>query len=406
MAMPDSDLPLFPFERPSFGPPQQYAALRDQGPLRRVKLWDGKVAWLALRYEDVRALLADNRFSADTRRPGYPSITETRDREKRMELPFFVMMDPPEHTRYRKILTKEFTLAKIERLRPTVMSVVAGLIDKLLEQGPPTDLVRSFALPIPTMIIAHMLGVPYSDHEFFQHRTEKLLSIDGLPGEAAKAGDEMRAYMIDLLKEKARNPHRHDDIFGRLIIDRIQPGDVSYDEAAMLAVMLMLAGHETTANQIALSMLSLMQDREIFTAVCADESGELIRRAVEELLRFHSIVHFTGARVAREDVQYGGVTIKAGEGILPQILGANHDPSRFPLPGQFSISRTESCPHVAFGFGIHQCLGQPLARLELNVVLSTLPKRIPGLRLAVRADELPFKKLHFVHGLQALPAAW
>lgn len=406
MATSPVDLPVFPFDRPNIGAPAEYAAFRQSDTLQRVKLWDGKVAWLATRYDDVRALLADNRFSADPRRAGYPHISPAREREKREDLPFFVLMDPPGHTRYRRMLTKEFTVDKIQGQRPAVEKVVNDLVDRLLQSEQPTDLISAFCLPLPTTVIANMLGVPYEDHAFFQDRTVKLLGIDGPPGTVTKAGDDLREYMCGLLREKAKNPRAHDDILGRIIVDQIEPGNIDENEAAMLMVILMLAGHETTANMVGLGVLSLLLNPLAFDAVRTDSSPDIVRRAVEEMLRIHSIVHYTGTRVALEDVQFGNVTIKAGEGILPQILGANHDDAKFPDPGKFDLARVTTTPHVAFGFGIHQCLGQPLARMELNAVFGILPKRLPSLRLAVPVDELPFKKNLLVHGLKALPVAW
>jgi cytochrome P450 len=402
----EAEIPAFPFDRQNMGPPSNYAELREGEALQRVRLWDGKIAWLATRYDDVRALLADNRFSADPRRSGYPSITPARDREKREDLPFFVMMDPPEHTRYRRMLTKEFTIHRIQALQSGVERVVNDLIDALEAHGAPLDMVRHFCLPLPTTIIANMLGVPQTDHEFFQDRTVKLLGIDGAPGVATQAGNDLRDYMVQLTRDKAKNPEAHDDIMGRLVVDQIQPGNLNYDEAAMLAVMLMLAGHETTANMIGLGVLSLLQNPPVFKQLQQDPSPDLLKRAIEEMLRYHSIVHYTGARVALEDVEYGGVTIKAGEGILPQILAANHDPRRFNDPERFDIARENFSPHVAFGFGIHQCLGQPLSRMEMGVVFSNLPRRMPGLRLAVPFEDLPFKRNLLVHGLVALPVRW
>jgi cytochrome P450 len=400
------DIPAFPFVRPDLGPPPEFSDLRKRGRLQRVRLWDGSVAWLATHYDDVRALLADNRFSADPRRHGYPQISPTRAREKRQELPFFVMMDPPDHTRYRRMLTREFTLDRIEGLRPMVETVVNQLIDDVLQRGPPVDLAPHLCLALPTMVIMNMLGVPYEDHDFFQGRAGRLLSTDGPPGDATRAGDEMREYMIGLLRLKAQNPHAYDDLMGRIIVDQIQPGNIGYDEAAMLMVILMLAGHETTANMVGLGVLSMLLNPEAFATLRADTSPETVRAAVEEMLRFHSIVHFTGTRVAMEDVEFAGERIRAGEGVLPQILAANHDPAHFTDPQKLDIARTLMSPHVAFGFGVHQCLGQPLARMELSVVFNTLPRRLPTLRLAVPLEELPFKRDIIVHGLKSLPVAW
>jgi cytochrome P450 len=403
----NQDLPTFPFERTGDLPPPEFSEFRKSGSLTRVKLWDGKVAWLATRYDDVRKLLADNRFSADNRRPGYPQFTAARQKSRgKQELPALVLTDPPVHTRLRRALTKEFAVDKIQSLRPLVERVVDELINKLTKSEKPVDFKLSFGLPLPTTVIMNMLGVPYADHEFFQQRGGYIIDTHADPKDVETASREMRDYFRDLFKAKSLDPQQHDDIMGRLIQDQIAPGKISYDEAAMLVELLMLAGHDSTANMSTLGLLSLMQNPDAYALLRNNPSPEVVHRFVEEMLRYHTIIHFTGARVATEDVQFGDITIKAGEGILPQILAANHDPGKFSAPDTFDLARSMTSPHVAFGFGVHQCLGQPLARLELNVVFSMLPQRLPNIRLAILEKELEYRRGLLVHGVERLPITW
>jgi cytochrome P450 len=215
----------------------------------------------------------------------------------------------------------------------------------------------------------------------------------------------MSQYIDALLLEKERNPGDGSDLLSRMAIEWINPGKVSHADAVQMATLLYLAGHETTANQIGLGLLSLFQHPEQRDALMAD--GSLVKGAVEEMLRFHSITHMNSNRVATEDVMIGGQLIRKGEGVLALLHGANHDPAAFPEPERFDIRRdTKDQSHVAFSFGIHQCLGQPLARLELQVVFETIFKRFPNLRLAVPADTLRYKDKSFVYGLKALPVSW
>jgi cytochrome P450 len=215
----------------------------------------------------------------------------------------------------------------------------------------------------------------------------------------------MSQYIDALLLEKEHNPGDGSDLLGRMAIEWINPGKVSHADAVQMATLLYLAGHETTANQIGLGLLSLFQHPEQRDALMAD--GSLVKGALEEMLRFHSITHMNSNRVATEDVMIGGQLIRKGEGVLALLHGANHDPAAFPEPERFDIRRdTKDQSHVAFSFGIHQCLGQPLARLELQVVFETIFKRFPNLRLAVPADTLHYKDKSFVYGLKALPVSW
>ena len=400
-------LPLFPFDRPDDGPPREYEGFRKSGSLQKVRLPNGKAAWLATRYEDVRALLADNRFSSDARKEGYPQLSASRPvvATTNAVLPINYT-DQPDHTRFRRALMREFTLARVQQLQPLIEGVITGLIDRMLEHGAPVDLINEFALPVPTTVILKLLGIPYGDHAFFHERANRIIATDLDPALAMQAQEELRGRMLEFIREKEKNPQAHDDIIGRLAKDQIQTGNLSYEEACSLCQSLVIAGHETTASTIALGTLSLLRNPGAFERLRNDTSLKLVGQAVEEMLRFWTIAHYIGMRVALEDVEFGGVTIKAGEGILPQIMAANHDPEVFASPGKFDIERESRYPHVAFGFGIHQCIGQQLSRMELRSVFTLLPKRIPTLRLAVPFEQLEFKHGGLAHGLRALPLTW
>jgi cytochrome P450 len=209
-----------------------------------------------------------------------------------------------------------------------------------------------------------------------------------------------------VIKEKEKSPSIHDDLIGRLITAQIRPGHLSHNEAIGIVELLLQAGHETTANMTTMGLLSLLQSPEAFEEVQLASAPAGLRNAIEELLRYQTVVQFVGARVALEDVEIAGEVIRAGDGVLAMIDAANHDPAIFERPHQLSLGRDFRTPHMAFGFGIHQCLGQPLARLEMEVVFGTLLRRIPSLTLACKPEELKFKKEALVHGLVSLPVTW
>lgn len=400
----DGDLLAFPMPRSADGPPTAYATLREQG-LTKVRLWNGVEAWLATRYDHVRAILADDRFSADVRRPGYPFLSEAHGFQRFEPIPF-VRQDPPAHGALRRLFTAEFTHARIQRLRPRIEAIFDGLIDALIDEGPPADIRGTVFLPLPSLVIAEMLGVPYADHVFFQTCSNRKLALDGAESGPLAAGNAIRAYLSDLLDAKAVAPERHDDMMGRLIVQHLRPGHVSRDDALRTFEMLLMAGHETTANMISLGTVSLLRDPAIFTALRDDPPVKLLRQTVEEMLRYHSPAHFVGTRLCIIDADVGGVTIRAGEGVLAMLSAANRDTAVFTDPDRFDISARPISPHVAFGFGVHQCLGQTLARLEMEVAFAHLPGRLPRLRLAVDEDDLEYTHDALVFGLKTLPVAW
>ena len=401
----DSD--TFPWPRAAacpLHPPPRYASVRESEPIKRVKTWDGSNVWVVTKMKDFREVLTSPHFSASPQTPGYPSVSPARAAQSR-SYQTFITMDPPEHGQYRRTLTKEFMMKRIDELRPFVQSTLDTLLDQMIEKGAPADFIHDVALPLPSEVISIMLGVPYEDHARLQELSSNRMNLDIAPELLMQSAQEMEQYIDRLLLEKEQNPGDGNDLLSRLAIEWINTGKLSHADAVQMGALLYLAGHETTANQIGLGLLSLLQDPQQRAALIADPS--LARGAVEEMLRFHSITHMNSARVATADVMIGGQLIRKGEGVFAPVQAANHDPDAFLEPERFDICReTKGASHVAFSFGIHQCLGQPLARLELQVVFETLFKRLPSMRLAVPFDQLEFKRNGNVFGVVALPVVW
>jgi cytochrome P450 len=384
-----------------FDPPAELARLRAEKPISRVRQWDGSSPWLVTRYEDVRSLLADRRVSSDSSRPGYPDQSASI-RARRQNSTSFITMDDPDHARYRKMVISDFTVRRTESLRPLITRIVDELLDAM-ERGPrPTDLVEAFALPLPSMVICQMLGVPYEDHNFFQERSRALVDISLDPQVSVRANEELREYLTGLMAAKEADPT--DDILGRLAQRYVLTGELSRGDAVSMALLLLVAGHETTANMIGFGTLTLLQHPEQAAEV-RDGDRAVVNSAVEELLRLLTVVHTGRRRVALEDIEIGGVTIRAGEGIIAAGESANRDAAVFDAPDELDIHRDRN-HHLAFGFGVHQCLGQPLARLELQIAYPALLRRFPDLHLAVPIEEIRYRDKMIVYGVQALPVSW
>ncbi|MGF6732102.1 cytochrome P450 [Paraburkholderia youngii] len=395
--------PAFPMPRQCpFVPPAEYRDFQQQpGPVK-VQMWDGRDAWLFTRYDDVRAVLGDNRFSGDPHVSGFPSLSPARNAVLDLE-PAFIRMDPPQHGHYRRMLTKEFMIKRVSELRPRIDSIFNRLIDELLEKGPPANLVEDLFLPLTSEVIAGLLDVPASDHGFFQEQSRLKVLLDVDPSIPKAASDRILAYLDRLITERAKDAEDRADLLSRLIVEQVRPGHLTHRELVIMAELLLMAGHETTANQMALGVFSFLTNPDQLRLL--RENPSLLRNAVEEMLRFHTIVHYNAFRVATEDVEVAGQMIRKGEGVIALISGANHDATAFEQPDRFDITR-KADHHVAFSYGIHQCLGQPLARVELQVVFATLFERMPSLRFAVPLEEIKGKGDHFVQGLEALPVTW
>lgn len=403
MSIPESpSAETYPFDRRTarcpFDPPTAGVDRLGKGALHRTRLRDGQEPWLVTRYDEGKQVLSSLDVSADLTRPGYPSADAAGSGGGLS----FILMDDPEHSRLRRMVTAPFTIRRIEALRPTVQRITDDLIDDLLAGPRPVDLVEAFALPLPSLVICALLGVPYADHEQFQHYSKTIIRRGVSAEERRAAFDGLGAYLGGLLHRKAAAPE--DDLLSD-IAARIAAEELTVPEGVQMGILLLIAGHETTANMIALGTLALLENPAQRDLVRDDPSPELMASAVEELLRYLTITHDGRKRVAVADIEVAGTTIAAGEGVVVATDLANRDPEHYPDPDRLDLTRNPR-DHVAFGFGIHQCLGQPLARMELQVVYATLFRRIPTLATAVPLDEIPFKHDGAVYGVYELPVTW
>jgi cytochrome P450 len=387
-----------------FDPPPQVMQWNNEKPVRRVKTWDGTEAWLITRYEDVRSALTDDRVSADPSRPGFPEKSAAykevlgKDRTVRT-------LDSPEHAVHKRMILRDFTVKRVEELRPAIQDRINAQIDGILAKGPPADIVTDLALPIPTMVICELLGVPYEDRDFFGDRSQFAISSEVSPDVASAAGRELNEYIEKLIDAKDAKPDN--DLISRLVVDQLRAGNLTRKEVVDYGRFVLIAGHETTANMIALSTLALLAHPDQLEDLKAHNTDStLVANAVDELLRYLSVTHTGRRRVAKEDLIIGGQLIKAGEGIIVANNIADRDETVFPNAARLNIRRDNARAHLAFGFGIHQCLGQLLSRVELQLVHSTLWKRIPTLELAVPLDEIAFNEGGSVFGVRSVPVKW
>ncbi|MEU5432385.1 cytochrome P450 [Streptomyces sp. NPDC020719] len=389
----------FPQDRTCpYHPPTGYEPLRQEGPVSRVSLFDGRSVWFVTGHAEARALLVDPRLSSDRLHPGFPLPTERFSalRRRRTEL---LGVDDPEHNTQRRKVIPGFTLKRTAALRPMIQRTVDDLLDTMVAKNPPADLVTAFALPVPSMVICALLGVPYDDHAFFEEQSRRLLR-----GPEAADTDDARerldAYLGELIDGKVRE--RGDGLLDELIDDQLNTGGMDRQELVRLAVLFLVAGHETTANMLSLGTFTLLEHPERLAELKADPS--LMPTAVEELMRFLSIADGI-LRVAGADIEVGATTIRAGEGVILATSVINRDASVYPEPDALDWHRSAR-HHVGFGFGIHQCLGQNLARAEMEIALGTLFARLPDLRLAAPADRIPFKPGDTLQGMVELPVTW
>jgi pentalenic acid synthase len=396
-----ADAPAFPSDRTCpYQLPEQYTELRDGGgSLRKVTLYDGRPAWVATKHEAARKLLADPRLSADRTHEDFPA-TSARIQSLREQRPAFISMDPPEHGAKRRMLISEFSVKRIKAMRPDIERIVHGFIDDMLAAGPPADLVSQFALPVPSMVICQLLGVPYADHELFQDASRRLVQATD-PAEASAGRHDLAEYMDRLITTLQTEPAP--GLLNNLIADQLAHGEIDREELVSSALLLLVAGHETTASMTSMSVITLLEHPDQHAALRADPG--LVPGAVEELLRYLAIADIAGGRIAKADIEIDGQLIKAGEGVIVANSIANRDGSMFAEPDTFDVQRSAR-HHIAFGYGVHQCLGQNLARLELEVIIKALFDRIPTLHLAVPVDQLTLRPGTTIQGVNELPVTW
>ncbi|GGT05051.1 MULTISPECIES: cytochrome P450 [Streptomyces] len=394
-----SETVVFPQNRTCpYHPPTAYEPLRAGRPLSRVSLFDGRSVWIVTGHAEARALLADGRLSADRQNAAFPAPTPRfaglRDRRTAL-----IGVDDPEHNVQRRMLIPSFTLKRTAALRPRIQETVDRLIDAMVARGPRAELVGAFALPVPSMVICDVLGVPYEDHEFFEEQSRRLLRGPEM-ADVEDARTRINAYLAELIERKRSEPGEGllDELVGRHLL----AGETDTGELVSLAALLLIAGHETTANMISLGTYTLLRHPEQLAELRQDPS--LLPAAVEELMRFLSIADGM-LRVATEDIEVGGVTVRADDGVVFSTSVINRDEAVFERPDVLDWHRPAR-HHLGFGFGVHQCLGQNLARAEMEIALGTLFARLPGLRLAAEPDRIPFKPGDTIQGMVELPVAW
>ncbi|WP_425483898.1 cytochrome P450 [Fodinicola acaciae] len=384
-----------------FDPPRQVSLLREGRPVSPMIFPDGHQGWLVTGYDAVRQVMADTRFSSRQdlgvmhvpyEIPGMPVATEPSP-----PMPgVFIAMDPPDHSRLRKRLTGAFTVKRMKTLEEQILAITERQLDHLAGLTPPVDLVREFALPVPSLVICELLGVPYADRDTFQANSAQFLVRDQSLEKKMAALGALMTYLTELVTRKRAEPEED------ILSDLAGHDDLSVEELTGAAFLLLLAGHETTANMLGLGTFALLEHPDQLSELRADP--ELIPGAVEELLRYLAIADIF-YRYATEDIEVGGEVIQKGSTVVVSLLAANHDSQRFPDADKLDIHR-QARGHMSFGHGVHQCLGQQLARIEMRAGFAGLLRRFPSLRLAVPAAEVKLRTDMNIYGVHELPVAW
>ncbi|MFJ6948102.1 cytochrome P450 [Streptomyces wuyuanensis] len=382
---------LLPYTDPAFvaDPFPLYRLLREEGPVRRAVIAGGVEAWLVTRYEDGLAALSDARLSSDVRDASDPRLMQQLpSTERESMVSNMLRSDPPDHTRLRRLVSKAFTARRVAEMRPRIQEITDRLLDELLPTGR-AELVADFALPLPVTVISELLGVPLDDrHEFQRWTDDMVLRRAEMPDPAAvdAAWRQMRGYLTGLIAEKRARPE--DDLLSALITARDEERRLNEDELIAMAFLLLVAGYITTVNLIGSGVAALLAHPDQLALLRDDP--ELLPGAIEEFLRYDGPVNPGIARFAREDVEIAGVTVPRGATVLIASAIADRDPSRFADPDRLDVTRHDNA-HLAFGHGIHYCLGAPLARLEGQIAIGTVLRRLPDLALAVRPEELEWR---------------
>ncbi|MET8877943.1 cytochrome P450 [Nocardia sp. NPDC004604] len=396
------EAPFYPMARTPSCPlelPRELREIARTAPVSRVRIWDGSTPWLITGYAEGRAVLADSRASSDQSMPGYtfaaPQAKAFHTRNRSMPT-----VDDPEHAYLRRMVTADFANRRMEKLRPSFQRTVDELIDAMLAAGAGADLFSTLAVPMSSKAICEILGVHDSEGERFA-ALGKIMAVPGSSDEVHRQViEDMRALLGSLVERAKTAPG--EGVIGHLV----RAGELPDDEIVATALLLMAAGHGATAHMITLGTMALLAHPDQLAELRESEDPAFIANAVEELLRYLSVAHLGRRRVAMDDIEVGGVLIRAGEGIIVATDTANHDPQAFAGdPDELDLHR-DARHHLAFGFGIHQCIGQQLSRVLLQVVYGTLYRRIPTLELAIPVEDISYKLVLAIYGVNALPVKW
>lgn len=383
-------------------PPPIYAEVqRSDKPIRRIRIWDGSEPWLVTTYEEYRQVASDQRFSADKSRPGFPLKNAGYQSKKRS----FLTMDDPEHLPYRRLWARHLSAARMEALRPDIQRIVDECIDNMIAKGGKADLVADFGLPVPGMIMGALFGIPAEDREAFLHLASTMSSSESTQEQTSQALKELGEYADKLVAAREAEPT--DDMISRFLEEGVGGGVMDRQELVNTVVGLISAAHDTSTSMIALGTLALLNNPDQLEKLRENShDAKFVANATEELFRYISPTQTGRRRLATEDLEVGGQLIKAGEGVIALDHQSSRDPEKFPDPDRLDLERKEARRHNALGFGTHQCAGQSLARVELQVVYSTLYRRLPNLALAVPEDELPFREDTIVYIVDSMPVTF
>jgi cytochrome P450 len=394
----DTERPVWPFARDGkcpLDPPPMLKELREQCPVAHVGLYDGSTSTLLTKHADIRAVLSADGVSADTTREGFPHASATA-RAIRIGQRVFARMDAPTHTEHRKMVSLDFLVPRVRAMRPRIEAMVEELLDRLATLPQPLDLVQEFANQLPSRIIVELLDLPLEDSSFFQDRLEVWHSMSSTPEQSTRAKQDLTDYLAEFIAKRHQEPGA--DLLSRLVVEQLDEGHLDEEQLLQILHVLLVGGYETTANMIALGTIILLQHPDQLDALKADP--QLWPNAVEELLRYLSVAHQATYRLALTDVELPSATLPAGEPIIAPVMAANRDPEVFERPDELDVRR-DARSHLAFGFGPHQCLGQALARAELQIVYRRLFERYPDLRLATSLWEVPYKN-SMVYGAESV----